>query len=373
MKPESLVVEAACGPELRLNSGPALSFASANYLSMELPCTCHGSQLGKRRSLGMPAWLARDRESVCLERELAKWLGTEDALLAKSAAHSLIDLMQIAAQRGDEVFVNPASYVLTRLAARTLRRVPRVLQGSQHYNGIRSGSRTRLPCPGGLVFCDGWSLRGALPPLHDVVTECERTGRWLVVDDTQALGVLGDRLSGGGNFEWGRHGTGTLGHLGIGSHRVVTVGSLAKGFGVPLAFVAGARRLLDALRNEGPLYRASSPPELPLVRAARAALVQNSASGEQLRARLRNASAAFQSAAKTVGVSGSPVQSWHFRSLGEAHAVWTRLFDAGVWALLERRGVRGGAITFLLTAAHDGPVLARALSILQPLRGLRRC
>lgn len=319
----------------------------------------------------MPAWLARDRESVCLERALAKWLGAEDALLVRSTAHGLIDLMQLAEKRGDEVFVNPSSYVLTRLAARTLRRLPRTAAfdaPERRGQGSRAG-RTR----GGFVFCDGWSLRGALPPLHDMAAKCERAGRLLVVDDTQALGVLGESLSDSGCFQWGRHGTGTLGHLGVSSRCVITVGSLAKGFGVPLAVVAGPKRWIDALRSEGPLYRASSPPELPLVRAGAAALALNSTIGEQLRAQLQNVSGAFQAAARTVGVNGSPVQSWYFRSLADARAMWSRLLDAGVWALLERRRIRGGAITFLLTAAHNGPVLSRALNVLQPFIRSRGC
>lgn len=372
------VIDSAHGTELTIGGRAVTSFASANYLSFEPPCTCRSPAFGTRQTLGLPGFLARDADSADLEQALATWVGQPQALLGKSTFHLLVDLMKTAREQGP-VLVHRESYVLTRLAARVLGPSTATLFGS-----VREARRLLTGTPrAGLVgrergrpaiFVDGWSLRGALPPLGELAAVAMGAGGRLVVDDTQALGVLGMPLEAptlARTLPLGVGGTGTLSFLGVASDAAVVVASLGKAFGVPLAFAAGPEKWVRRTRARGPLQRASSQAPLGLVRAARHALSWNGSAGDAARARLTRAVAQFRSVPKLEGAAHSPVQRWVLPNLNQAHALWQELLDRGIWCLLERDRRAGGALTFVLTAAHEGPAIARTVAKLESLRGER--
>ncbi len=107
--------------------------------------------------------------------------------------------------------------------------------------GRRRGARPLVLCDG---VCPGSDSQ---PPLADYAALAHRHGGWLVIDDTQGLGVFGHSaspaapygLGGGGSLQW---------HA-IGGDHVVVGSSLAKGFGVPVALLAGSRCASAALRT----------------------------------------------------------------------------------------------------------------------------
>jgi hypothetical protein len=65
----------------------------------------------------------------------------------------------------------------------------------------------------------------------------------LVIDDTQALGILGH--SPGPHAPYGKGGGGSLQWAGIGGPDVLVVSSLAKGFGAPVAVLAGSEATVE--------------------------------------------------------------------------------------------------------------------------------
>lgn len=193
-----------------------------------------------------------------------------------------------------------------------------------------------------------------------------------MVDDTQALGVLGSPVvdtTATRALPFGSKGTGTLAFLGVPTDAAVVVGSLGKAFGIPMAFAAGPEKWIRHTRASGPLLRASSQVPLGLVRAARYALTWNSNLGDTARRQLTRAVEQFSSLPRIQGAPHSPVQRLVLPRLRQAHALWQELLDRGIWSLLERDGRTGGALTFLLTAAHEGPAIARCRAKLESLQG----
>ena len=81
-------------------------------------------------------------------------------------------------------------------------------------------------------FCPGC---GRVAPIDSYLAIVAPAGGLVVVDDTQALGVLGTPAPG---HPYGRGGGGTARWLRLSNPRLIVVASLAKGFGVPVATLA---------------------------------------------------------------------------------------------------------------------------------------
>src|SRR5215469_12063247 len=100
-----------------------------------------------------------------------------------------------------------------------------------------------------------------------------------------------DRHSGGrrGNFKYfwlGLGGGGSLRAKALPCASILLVSSLAKGFGVPMAVIAGQRREISRFEAAGLTMVHASPPSLADPRSAEHALQLNRMIGDKLRLRL---------------------------------------------------------------------------------------
>jgi 8-amino-7-oxononanoate synthase len=372
------LMEAPFGPEVLVDGRLVISFASAHYLGWNfLGPSCPvcsngaGGRASPRRSppvrplaLGVPRSLAVERHTWELERRLAHWVAAHDAVVGTSTLHLMLEVAGACARGRGQLFMESSSYTISRHALQ-LARGRGVSIGSFPAGDARALDRA-LQQTGrtAYVLCDAWSYPGKLKRLQDYSRICAQYGAILVVDDTQAMGILGVKPADRTAAPYGTGGAGTIRHLGLEGDHILVIASLAKAFGIPLAFAAGCPELVSAIRS-GELAHACSPPDLWTVRAAHRALDLNEQLGERSRKCLQRAVAELQRALGTTGSGLFPVQSWHFDSSLRAHRVWQQLWQAGVWTLL-RGPVPGtrirASIIFLVTALHDGPLMARALS-----------
>jgi 8-amino-7-oxononanoate synthase len=160
------------------------------------------------------------------------------------------------------------------------------------------------------------------------------------------------------------------------SKRIVTVSSLAKAFGAPLAVLASSGPLVARVRRCGGTRVASSPAAIPIVVAAQRALEINDADGDRLRRRLLRLVAAFRTGLgacalqrsrrprRTAPSSGSffPVQHVAFASPREARAFHEALEQRGVRTVLTRSRTEAATrTTFVFTARHRLEDVERAL------------
>jgi 8-amino-7-oxononanoate synthase len=211
-------------------------------------------------------------------------------------------------------------------------------------------------------FCPGC---GRAAPLREYLESARAQGGLLVLDDTQAIGVLG-RPSVGSSY--GRGGGGSLPHTGLAGGDILVGASLAKGFGVPVAVLAGHPDMIRDLQAVSETRVHCSPPSAAVIHASRHALVINTRHGEELRHRLAQRVARFHRALERAGFSVQgglfPVQ----RVVGsrqDAMTVHQRLRDAGVRAVLQRPRCSGeAALTFVITARHSLPALDQAVQSL---------
>src|SRR5437588_733092 len=149
-------------------------------------------------------------------------------------------------------------------------------------------------------------------------------------------------LAGGGSLRF---------HAIEGPHLIV-IASLAKGFGVPLAVLAGARSEVERFAARSATQMHSSPPSIAALRAAERALALNRSEGAARRARLARLVLLFRAELAEAGipVSGGifPVQALPAMPARHAVAAQTELARRGVRAVAQRLTRGRGRLCFLL-------------------------
>jgi 8-amino-7-oxononanoate synthase len=217
------------------------------------------------------------------------------------------------------------------------------------------------------VVCDGLRPgQDRQSPLAAFATLVARHGGCLVLDDTQALGVVG--AGGGGSLR--RHGL-------IGAP-VLVGASLAKGFGAPLAVLAGPRRALQRFEAASRTRVHTSPPSAANIESARHALAVNRCCGDRLRARLLQRVRQFRShlSALRLRCSGGdfPVQQLLPLPGIDMAALHAALLARRVRTVLHANGASGSArLSFIFTAALSAACVDRAvLALAQAILSLRQ-
>jgi 8-amino-7-oxononanoate synthase len=184
------------------------------------------------------------------------------------------------------------------------------------------------------------------------------------VDDSQALGLLGREPEAEHPYGWG--GGGSPAWRGISSPRLLTLSSLAKSFGVPLAALTGAGEAIAIFERESETRVCSSPPSVAAIRAAEAALCINRERGDRLRALLLKRVRCFRERLREAGLAASgglsPVQNLEPPRGVDPVVLFQRLRGAGMRIVLRQpRCQPGPRITFLLHANHSTEEIDRAV------------
>ncbi len=347
-----------------MSTAAPADFTSALYLGMRHPgCALDG---WPALTLGKPAALQEVPGAAAVARDLARLQGCAAATLLPSTLHLFWDLFGMLGREPLAVLVDAAAYPVACWGAERAVGMGLPLRRFRHGDVAELARLVKVWRDAGrrpLVLADGYSPGGAGPPQLAVYAAlAARAGGLLVLDDTQALGVLG------------RHGGGSLVAAGLafaGDDSPVLVGaSLAKGFGVPMAVLAGSRVLVRRFEAASDTRLHASPPSAAAVHAARQALRLNAARGDALRRVLAQRIGQFRAALATIGLpctgGAFPVQSVRLppgSDLAMAHAALRR---QGVLALPQCRG-DSARLTFLLRADHTAAEIERAAATLDEL------
>jgi 8-amino-7-oxononanoate synthase len=343
-------------------------FTSSLYLDMRHPSD--GLPGWAALTTGRPAALGTDPGASPVAVTLATLVGAERATLARSTLHALGDCLEVLARRDAGLVVDSGVYPVGRWAVQRavglgvpLRVVPHHGTGAT-VAAVRGLDRRGLRA---VVVADGLCTGCGRPyPLTPVAAAVRRYGGTVLLDDTQAVGLLG--ADPGAGAPYGRGGGGSVRHAGSGPGSVVTVASLAKAFGAPVACVAGPAGLITELRTTGSAVH-SSPPSAVDVAAAAAALARNAVVGDELRARLVARVRALRSRTAEHGlvlVGGLfPVQSTTPVPADVGRRLLSRLAAGGVHAVLRRTcDAAGTAVTLVISTAHRRSEVERAGTVL---------
>ena len=335
-------------------------FTSALYLGLRH--AARSLRPWAQLTTGVPAALETPPEARLIARRLAALVGCETGLLAPSTLHLFFDL-PVLARKPDVVLLERGTYSVGAWGAA---RAGVVHGFRQHDPRALHAALLRIPHgQRALIVVDGLAAgeRG-VGPLAAYSRLAVRYGARMVVDDTQALGILGARPDVA--HPYGHGGGGSLRFHGIDGRHLIVIASLAKGFGVPLAVLAGARSEVDRFAERSATRMHSSPPSIAGLRAAERALALNRSEGAARRARLARLVLLFRAELAKAGipVSGGifPVQTLPGMRARDAAALHAELARRDVRAVVQRLPRARGRLCFLLSARHSrrGVLLATA-------------
>ncbi|GAB4320430.1 MAG: 8-amino-7-oxononanoate synthase [Candidatus Sumerlaeia bacterium] len=211
------------------------------------------------------------------EEALARWKGSEAALLFGAGYLANLGIIGALVGRGDAVFcdrLNHASLIDgVRSSGAAL--IPYRHGDADHLAHLLSRRRGRYRRA--LIATDSvFSMDGDVAPLGDLLGLAERYGAILLADEAHAMGVLGEQ------------GRGAVEMLGLPCAHplLIQMGTLSKAAGLYGAYVCAVRRLIEMLVNRARSFIYSTAPPPAIAHAVPAAL-QLIAEAGPARARLR--------------------------------------------------------------------------------------
>ncbi|HRI39878.1 MAG TPA: aminotransferase class I/II-fold pyridoxal phosphate-dependent enzyme, partial [Nitrospira sp.] len=308
---------------------------------------------------GKPAALGASGGALTVASQLAAVLGCERATLVPSTLHLFWDLFTILASERIAIYMDSGTYAIVkwgieRAAARGTR-----VRSFRHHDPDALRHQLKRDAGQGLrpvVVADGLCPAcGGPAPIASYLEQMRPYGGYLVLDDTQALGILGEgaRL----DAPYGRGGGGLLRWSHVSSPGVIVGSSLAKGLGVPVAVLAGSEKMVRRFEQASATRTHCSPPSNAVVHAADHALSVNRQQGDRLRLRLWHLVGRFKKGMAHAGLSTHggdfPVQTWAPLPDSNPGEVYEALLQRGVRTVLHRaRHGFQAQISFLITARH---------------------
>jgi 8-amino-7-oxononanoate synthase len=348
-------------------------FTAALYLGLRHPARDLPSW--QHLTTGVPAALREPAVNRRVATEVATLQGLERGVLAPSSLHLFWDVM---GHLGKETLILADAHLyqvgrwgLERAACQGAKVVyfkhhhPESLQ-RQVQKQVRSHWSNLV------VLTDGWCPHcGRAAPLPAYLALVRKHQGLLLLDDTQALGVLGQNPA--PSRPYGEGGGGLLRWFGLQGPEVLTVCSLAKGFGVPLSVLSGSSFWIKKFLRKSQTRVHCSPASMAHVQAARQALTENRKCGDLLRQKLLQNVRLFKLSLAQAGFSCRgglfPVQTLAPTPVGPPQLLYRQLSDRGVQALLlEPHQVKVPRVSFCLSAAHSPDQIKRAAVCLSHIR-----
>src|SRR5882672_7802170 len=305
---------------------------------------------------------------VELERELADWMGTEDAIVFSTGYQSNLGTIGTILEPGDTVIVDSGDHASIldgcRLSGAKLRpfrhnrmeKLEKMLQRAAEDGG------------GVLVVVDGvFSMEGDVCDLPRIVELCRGYGARLMVDEAHGVGVLGAR------------GAGACELFGLEDEVDLRMGTFSKSLASCGGFIAGPEEVIEYLRvsSRSFIFSASAVPAA--VGAALGALRIIRDEGPDLFSKLLDNAAYLRQGFRDLGLkvvepgslpdgteATTPVVPVIVGEDWQAVLLWKALFEEGVYtnvALYPAVPPGGALLRTSLMATHQRDHLDRALEI----------
>ncbi|MGK2938283.1 MAG: aminotransferase class I/II-fold pyridoxal phosphate-dependent enzyme [Solirubrobacteraceae bacterium] len=367
MLPFFRVVESPAAPVMEMEGAERIMLGSNNYLGLtgdprviagaREALETYGTGLTGSRLLNGTTPLHLE-----LEREIAAWMGTEDAIVFTTGHQANLGALGTLLGPEDTVIVDSADHasildgcLLSKAKLRPFRH--------NKLDKLEKALSRAIDDPGGvLIVVDGvFSMEGDVAPLKEIADLAERYGARLMVDEAHGAGVLGARGAGASEL------------LGVEDRVDLRMGTFSKSLASCGGFLAGSSEVIEYLRIQSRafLFTASAVPAA--VGAALAALrIVRSEEGPQLMAQVLENARHWREGLHELGFlvieseNGitTPVVPVLVEDDWKAGLLWKALWDAGVFvnvAVHPAVPPGGALLRTSVMATHDTATLDEAL------------
>jgi 8-amino-7-oxononanoate synthase len=307
---------------------------------------------------------------VELEREIAEWMGTEDAIVFTTGYQANLGTIGTILEPGDTVICDSGDHASILDGCRLSGAKLRPFRHNQMDKLEKMLERANADGGGALVVVDGvFSMEGDICPLAEIVERTERHGARLMVDEAHAVGVLGER------------GAGVCELYGLEDRVDLRMGTFSKSLASCGGFVAGPADVIEYLRISARAFVFTAAAVPASLGAALEAVRICRREGGALFARLLDNAGYLRrgfvelglrvvepgrlpdgSAAMTPVVPVVVGEDW------QAVLLWKALFEAGVYtnvALHPAVPPGGALLRTSLMATHERDHIDRALEIFE--------
>jgi 8-amino-7-oxononanoate synthase len=382
MMPYFRLLEGEAGPVVQMEGAERVMLGSNNYLGLTRDPRVkdaarqaldeYGTALTGSRFLNGTIPLHLE-----LERALADWMGTEDALAFTTGYQANVGCLSTLLAPGDTVICDSGDHasIMDGVAMSRAK-----LRPFRHNRLDKLESMlTRAAGDGGgvLVAVDGvFSMEGDVCDIPRVAELCQAHGARLMVDEAHGVGVLGAR------------GAGAAEALGAEDVVDLRMGTFSKSLASCGGFIAGPADVVDYLRIQSRAFMFTAAAVPAAVGAALAAVrICRSPEGVELLGRLAGNARYLERGLEELGFrvvhtgatgpDGSEIVTPVVPVLvGEdwtAARLWKALYDGGVYTnvALYPAVERGGALLRTsVMATHEREHLDRALAVFERCHGV---
>ncbi|HVO91822.1 MAG TPA: 8-amino-7-oxononanoate synthase [Terriglobales bacterium] len=353
-------VESEQGPTLSIDGREVINFSSNNYLGIanhpalaaaaKAAIDRYGCGSGASRLISGNMTLHEE-----LENRLARFKGTEAALVFNSGFQANMGVISTLTGEGDAIFSDELNHASIIDGCR-LSRAKTSVYAHGDLNQLEaalkhaSGARRKL-----IVTESIFSMDGNEAPLAGIVELAEKRDALVMVDEAHATGIFGVG------------GAGVVQKLGLGDRVLVQMGTLGKALGGFGAYIAGSRGLCDLLINRcrSFIFTTALPPAVMAMAIAAIDLV---AREPERRATLLNNCRGLKERLSCLGfhmgASESPILPLIVGETGACMRLSEALMQNGVFA----QGIRPPTVPsgtsrlrITLMATHTHEQIARAL------------
>src|SRR3954449_9990642 len=373
------ILESQAGPVVEMEGRETIMLGSNNYLGLTTDERVKQAARDALEAYGTGVTGSRLLNGTTpihleLEREIAGWMGTEDAIVYTTGYQSNLGAISAILEPGDTVICDSGDHAsildgckLSGARLRPFRHNRMDKLETMLERAVADESPT-------LVVVDGvFSMEGDVCNLPPVVELCERHGARLMVDEAHGVGVLGAR------------GAGACELFGLEDQVDLRMGTFSKSLASCGGFIAGPEEVIDYLRfaSRSFIFSASAVPAA--VGAALGALRIIRSEGPKLFARLLENARYLRQGFRELGLvvvepgtlpggeeANTPVVPVIVGEDWQAVLLWKALFDAGVYtnvAIHPAVPPGGALLRTSLMATHETGQLDRALAVVERVIG----
>ena len=364
------------GPVVQMEGAERITLGSNNYLGLtrdprvkagaQQALDDYGTALTGSRFMNGTTPLVEE-----LEREIAGWMGTDDALVYTTGYQANVGAIATLLGPTDTVIVDSGDHASIMDGVAMSRAKVRPFRHNRLDKLEQMLDRAAGDGGGVLVVVDGvFSMEGDVPDLPRIVELCKAHGARLMVDEAHGVGVLGARGAGASEL-WG-----------VEDDVDLRMGTFSKSIASCGGFIAGPAEIIDFLRIQSRsfMFTAAAVPAATGAALAAVKIIKSTEGPELLRRLLDNAAylerglieRGFDVVGAGNGPDGQPIvtpivpvmvgDDW------QAVLLWKALYDAGLYTNVSIYPAvpRGGALLRTsVMATHERSHLDRALAIFE--------